>query len=46
LGSPIELTIPDGVSKIRGGGFPARGSGVIVFDTNAENGKRSRSASP
>ena len=46
FGRPIELIIPDGVSKIRGGAFPSRGSGVIVFETNAENGKSSRRASP
>ena len=40
FGRPIELIIPAGVSKIRGGGFPARGSGVIVFETKAENGNR------
>ena len=39
FGSPIELIIPDGVSQIRGGALPARGSGVIVFETKAENGK-------
>ena len=38
LGSPIELTIPAGVSQSRGGGLPARGSGVIVFETKAEKG--------
>ena len=46
FGSPIELIIPAGVSKSRGGGLPARGSGVIVFETNAENGKSSSRASP
>ena len=46
LGRPIELIIPLGVSNRRGGGLPARGSGVIVFETNAENGNRSSSASP
>ena len=46
FGSPIELIIPAGVSHRRGGGLPWRGSSVIVFDTNAWNGKRSRSASP
>ena len=46
FGRPIELIIPAGVSKSRGGGFPARGSGVIVFETKAENGKSSSSASP
>ena len=35
------MIIPAGVSKIRGGGFPARGSGVIVFETKAENGNSS-----
>ena len=30
----------------RGGGLPARGSGVIVFETKALKGKRSSSASP
>ena len=46
FGSPIELIIPAGVSHSRGGGLPCRGSSVIVFDTNASNGKRSSSASP
>src|SRR3954471_7561481 len=46
FGSPIELISPDGVSHKRGGGLPARGSSVIVFDTNASNGKFSSSASP
>ena len=46
FGSPIELIIPAGVSMILGGGLPARGSGVIVFETNIENGKSSSSASP
>ena len=41
FGRPIELIIPAGVSQSRGGGLPARGSGVIVFETNAENGKSS-----
>ena len=38
--------MPAGVSHRRGGGLPWRGSSVIVFETNASNGKRSRSASP
>jgi hypothetical protein len=46
LGSPIELIIPAGVSHSRGGGLPARGASVMVFDTNALNGKSSSSASP
>ena len=46
FGKPIELIIPLGVSYRRGGGLPARGSGVIVLDTKALNGKSSRSASP
>ena len=37
---------PDGVSNSRGGGLPARSSGVIVFETKAENGKSSSSSSP
>src|SRR5206468_2219693 len=36
LARPIELTIPDGVSAIRGGGFPSRGWSVTVLVTNAE----------
>ena len=39
FGSPIELIIPAGVSQIRCGSLPARGSGVIVFETKAEKGK-------
>ena len=46
LGRPIELIIPAGVSQIRCGSFPTRGSGVIVFETKAEKGKSSSSASP
>ena len=46
FGSPIELIIPAGVSQIRCGSLPARGSGVIVFETKAEKGKSSSSASP
>jgi hypothetical protein len=46
LGRPIELIIPEGVSKILGGALPSRASGVIVFETNAENGKCSRRVSP
>ena len=46
FGSPIELIIPAGVSQIRCGALPARGSGVIVFETKAEKGKSSSSASP
>ena len=46
FGRPIELIIPAGVSHNRGGGLPCRGSRVIVFDTNASNGKRSSRASP
>ena len=33
FGSPIELTIAAGSSQSRGGGLPARGAGVIVFET-------------
>jgi hypothetical protein len=33
LGRPIELIRPAGVSHSRGGGLPARGAAVIVFDT-------------
>ena len=39
LGRPIELSIPPGVSQIRRGALPARGSGVIVFETKAAKGK-------
>ena len=46
FGSPIELIIPAGVSQRRGGGLPARGSGVIVFETKAEKGNCRSSASP
>ena len=46
FGSPIELISPEGVSQRRGGGLPARGSGVIVFETKAENGNSSSSRSP
>ena len=46
FGSPIELIIPAGVSQIRRGSLPARGSGVIVFETKAEKGKSSSRASP
>ena len=46
FGRPIELISPDGVSHSRGGGLPPRGASVIVFDTKAEKGKRSRSSSP
>ena len=46
VGSPIELIRPEGVSQSRGGGLPARGSGVIVFETKAEKGNSSSSASP
>jgi len=35
--SPIELSIPCGVSAIRGGAFPSRGSGVIVFVTKTSS---------
>ena len=35
--SPIELSMPDSVSAIRTGGLPSRGSGVIVFVTNASS---------
>ena len=38
LGSPIEFIIPAGVSQIRRGALPARGSGVIVFETKAVRG--------
>ncbi len=37
LASPIELSIPDAVSAIRGGSLPGRGSGVIVFVTKASS---------
>jgi hypothetical protein len=46
LGRPIELSIPAGVSKSRGGGLPARGPSVIVLETNRLNGNASSSASP
>ena len=46
FGSPIELIIPAGVSQIRCGSLPTRGSGVIVFETKAENGNSSSRASP
>ena len=35
--SPIEFSIPASVSAIRTGGFPSRGSGVIVFVTKASS---------
>ena len=38
--------MPAGVSQIRRGSLPARGSGVIVFETKAAKGKSSSSASP
>src|SRR5581483_6164741 len=34
---PIAFSIPCAVSAIRGGAFPSRGSGVIVFVTNASS---------
>ena len=34
---PMELSIPAGVSQVRGGGFPRRGLRVIVFVTIAPN---------
>ena len=34
---PIELSMPASVSAIRTGGLPSRGSGVIVFVTNASS---------
>ena len=37
---PIEFSIPWSVSAIRGGGFPSRGSGVIVFVTKASSARR------
>ena len=48
FGSPIELMSPSGDSHSRGGGFPCRGSRVMVFETNASKGKLSgsRRASP
>ena len=46
FGSPIELSIPLGVSQIRRGALPARGSGVIVFETKALKGKSASTASP
>src|SRR5439155_15295681 len=46
FGSPIELTSPLGVSHRRGGGLPARGASVIVFDTNTSNGNAPSRASP
>ena len=46
FGRPIELIRPAGVSHRRGGGFPCRGATVIVFETNASNGKRSSRVSP
>jgi hypothetical protein len=46
FGRPIELISPDGVSHSRGGGLPARGSSVIVLETNASKGKFSSTASP
>ena len=46
FGRPIELISPLGVSNSRGGGLPARGAGVIVFETKALKGKLSSSASP
>ena len=46
MGSPIELIIPAGVSQIRWGALPVRGSGVIVFETKAEKGNSSSSSSP
>ena len=46
LGRPIELIIPAGVSQIRCGSLPTRGSGVIVLETKAEKGKSSMRASP
>ena len=44
MGRPIELSIPPGVSQIRRGALPARGSGVIVFETKAAKGKLARFA--
>ena len=38
--SPIEFSIPRSVSAIRTGGFPSRGSGVIVFVTKASSAPR------
>ena len=34
---PIELSMPASVSAIRTGWLPSRGSGVIVFVTNASS---------
>ena len=44
LGRPIELISPAGASHSRGGGLPARGSSVIVLETNAANGNPRSSA--
>ena len=38
--SPIELSMPASVSAIRTGWLPSRGSGVIVFVTNASSAQR------
>ena len=41
FGSPIELSIPDGVSTVRGVTFPLRGRGVTVLVTRAPSLVRS-----
>ena len=41
FGNPIELSIPDGVSTVRGVGFPRLRRGVTVLVTNAPNRARS-----
>src|SRR5918997_1296239 len=41
---PIEFSIQPSVSAIRGGGFPSRGSGVTVFDTNASSARATSGA--
>ena len=42
----IELIIPWPSSQSRGGGLPARGSSVIVFETYAEKGNSRSKTSP
>src|SRR6187397_327362 len=42
--SPIELSMPASVSAIRTGALPSRGSGVIVFVTNASSARATSGA--
>jgi len=39
--SPMELSIPAGVSTVRGGGFPGQGSRDVPFTTTAPRAVRS-----